>query len=82
MEHFNTRNASVVPELSELGDCNVQFDMDKSNIINADGITPIGLEALAAETQPPCSVVGPFDDVSTTCQLSIFRQRRKPTSSP
>jgi len=63
MEHFNTRNASVVLELAELGDCRVQFDIDKSNIINADAITPIGLEALAAESQPPCAAVGPFDDV-------------------
>jgi hypothetical protein len=67
MEHFNTRNASVVSELSELGDCPVQFDTENSAVINADTFSHIGIQTLAAQLSsglpPPCAVVGPFNDV-------------------
>jgi uncharacterized membrane protein len=67
MDHFNTRNASVVSEIGELGDCPIQFDTENSAIINSDTYTHIGVQTLAAQLSsglpPPCAVVGPYDDI-------------------
>jgi hypothetical protein len=67
MEHFNTRNATVVPEIGNLGDCPIQFDTENSAVINTDTYTHIGVQTLAAQlssgSPPPCAVVGPFNDI-------------------
>jgi hypothetical protein len=67
MDHFNTRNATVVSEISELGDCPIQFDTEHSAVINTDTYTHIGVQTLAAQISsglpPPCAVVGPFNDI-------------------
>jgi hypothetical protein len=67
MEHFNTRNSTVVPEISELGDCPIQFDMNNSAVFNTDTYTHLGVQTLAAQLSsglpPPCAVVGPYNDI-------------------
>jgi hypothetical protein len=67
MEHFNSRNASVVSEISGLGDCPIQFDKENSAIVNTDTFTHLGVQTLATQLSsglpPPCAVVGPFNDI-------------------
>jgi hypothetical protein len=77
MEHFNTRNATVVSELSELGDCPVHFDMENPAVFNSDTYTHMGVQTLVAQLSsglpPPCAVVGPFNDIPGV-DLTPWRQ--------
>jgi len=34
MEQFNNRDASVVPELADLDECNIKFDMNNSLVMD------------------------------------------------
>jgi hypothetical protein len=61
------RNASVVSEISELGDCPIQFDTENSAVINSHTFSHIGFQTLAALLSsglpPPCAAVGLSDDI-------------------
>ena len=63
MDHFNARNATVVPELADLGDCPVQFDLNTSQIFDTGTYTHKAAESLLEQLpETPCAVAGPFHD--------------------
>jgi len=63
MDHFNARNATVVPELADLGDCPVQFDLNTSRIFDTGTYTHKAAESLLEQLpEIPCAVAGPFHD--------------------
>lgn len=72
MEHFNQRNASVVPELAELGDCTFQFDITGSRMIDS-GSTHLASRSLVQAGQPPCAMAGPYHDLPAI-DLSVMAQ--------
>jgi Receptor family ligand binding region len=82
MEHFNARNASVVPQLANLStsSCNVWFDMDASNVYDTQSFTHKAAISLVnsggggATTSPfprPCAIAGPYSDLPAR-DLSIL----------
>ena len=70
--HFNTRNASIVPEIASLPDtCTAVLDISKA--VNAIRFHWTGIHTLALEGMPPCAMVGPFDDQTAT-DLAVMAQ--------
>jgi hypothetical protein len=63
MEHFNARNATVVPELGTFTSCNVRFDTNKSKIFDTGSITHLASESLWQADIIPCAIAGPYNDV-------------------
>jgi Receptor family ligand binding region len=66
VEHFNSRNATVVPELANLTSCNVRFDTNLSRVLDSSVATHLASESLLPLLQQeivPCAMAGPFHDL-------------------
>jgi 7 transmembrane sweet-taste receptor of 3 GCPR/Receptor family ligand binding region len=68
MEHFNQRNATVVPEIDSLGDCRFQFDINNSRFFDSGSDSHMASRAVAqhqlrTSSPPPCAAAGPFYDM-------------------
>ena len=85
MDHFNARDASVVPGLDKLigPDCPVKFD--NSAFFNADPMSHQAAEAVMTrlsqqqqqqQQRHPCAAVGPFDD-NVAIELSMLATAMK-----
>jgi len=79
-EHFNSRDASVVPELSSLGAaCNVQIDLEHSFAFDTGTIGHNAsrrfIQHLSSSSQTtgalPCAIVGPYSDIPAM-ELSVL----------
>jgi hypothetical protein len=71
VEHFNERNATIVPELnsSEMASCNVQLKVDFFDTgIKTDGFAS---QQLQESGIIPCGIVGPFND-APALELSVM----------
>lgn len=75
MEHFNQRNASVVPELADLGDCSFQFDINASRMFDS-GSAHLASQSLYEAGSIPCAMAGPYHDVPAL-DLSVLAQVTK-----
>lgn len=66
MEHFNHKDASVVPELADYIDCPLYLDWNRSVALDTGTYTHQAAQSLlqhvAAQNDVPCAVVGPFHD--------------------
>jgi hypothetical protein len=78
MEHFNARNASVVPELANFSTslCNVYFDMETSTVYDTGSFTHKAATSLVNKSSPaafipPCAIAGPYNDLPAR-DLSIL----------
>ena len=66
MQHFNTRDPCVVPELRHYDWCPVQFDWNHSLAFDAPAFSHATVEQLVhtiAEQGVPCAAVGPFHNL-------------------
>ena len=66
VDHFNARDTSVVPELSEISNCRISFDVTKSMFFDTQSTTHEGHLSFAAYTNefgPPCAIAGPFNEI-------------------
>jgi len=72
MEHFNTRNGTVVPELAHLlknndsatdSGCDLYFDVEESAVFDTGTATHLASRTLALEREQPCAIAGPFNDL-------------------
>jgi 7 transmembrane sweet-taste receptor of 3 GCPR/Receptor family ligand binding region len=76
MEHFNARNASVVPELASLvsESCPVQFELHASRFFDSGmGPSHVASRSLFEAGEPPCAIAGPSSDVAGR-DLSVLAQ--------
>jgi hypothetical protein len=67
-KHFNERDASVVPELAQLGDCDVQLDLNHSKVVDTGVMGQFGLNGMQDWIQDrgaPCAVAGPSFGTAT-----------------
>lgn len=62
MDHFNNRNASVVPELAGFTNCTVRFDMD-SLFFDTGSVSHFASKLFWKEEIEPCAMAGPFNDI-------------------
>jgi hypothetical protein len=68
MQHFNARDAKIVPELATLDDCDITFDVQTSRVFDTASTTHLAaksvVQAITADKQngqpqhPPCAFVG------------------------
>jgi hypothetical protein len=65
IEHFNSRNASVVPELASasLESCNTRFDTNLSRVLDSSVVTHLASESFLEQEILPCAIAGPFNDL-------------------
>jgi hypothetical protein len=68
VDHFNARDASVVPELSQeiYSTCNVSFDTSKSMFFDTESMThqaALSLNAYVNQVGLPCAIAGPFNEI-------------------
>lgn len=71
MEHFNTRNASVVQELTDFEECSIRFDMNQSKVFDTGSVTHQASQSLWEQDIIPCAMAGPFNDVPAI-ELSVM----------
>uniref|UniRef100_A0A7S2VAW1 G-protein coupled receptors family 3 profile domain-containing protein n=1 Tax=Entomoneis paludosa TaxID=265537 RepID=A0A7S2VAW1_9STRA len=75
-EQFNARNASVIPALADLDDCNVTLHISSTSVFDSEPGTHHAIEKLN-DVDPPCAIVGPSSDyvaleLSTLAQANQF----------
>jgi len=63
IEHFNSRNSSVVPEIADFEECNVRFDINQSRVIDTGSVTHQASETMWEQDIVPCAMAGPFNDL-------------------
>lgn len=67
MEHFNARNGTITPELEELQDCNIQFDLEHSMFLDTGSVGHMGnnlvYELAQTRNFPLCALVGPYNNM-------------------
>jgi hypothetical protein len=65
IEVFNTRDASIVPELEQavFQECNVQIDTSRSLVLNTDTFGHQAAQSLVQQDSVPCAVAGLFHDM-------------------
>lgn len=73
MEHFNQRNASVVPELDQFHNCSFQFDVNNSRVFDSGSTTHLASRSLFRAGATPCAIAGPFHD-KPAMDLSVMAQ--------
>lgn len=73
IEHFNSRNASVVPQLAKLGDCSIQFDTTNSRFFDTGTVGHLASKSLFQAGTIPCAIAGPFND-APALDLSTMAQ--------
>ena len=79
IDHFNSRNSTVVPELADLTSCNVQFDTNLSRIFDSSVVTHLASDSLSPLLQEeiiPCAIAGPFHDLPAE-DLSVLALSQK-----
>ena len=65
IDHFNSRNTSVVPELTGLtSGCNVTLHIDQESFMDTGVLARVTSQRLyqAQRKEKPCVIVGPFND--------------------
>jgi len=64
IDHFNTRNTTIVPELEGLTDgCNVTLQAERESFIDTGSLARVASQRLfATEFRNVCAFVGPFND--------------------
>ena len=72
-EHFNSRDSSVVPELAELGDCQIAIEIPNTSVFDTVPLSHIASQNLVARGVTPCAVVGPSTD-EVAWELSAVAQ--------
>lgn len=73
-EHFNTRNAAVVPELANLDGCNITLNLDSNaSFFDTGSLTKLASQRFFRRGQVPCAIAGPFSDLPAT-ELSVMAQ--------
>lgn len=77
VDHFNSRNDSVVPELAMFRDCPIQFDTMKSAIFDTQSYTHLAVETLFAQPELPCAVAGPYNDIPALELSTLAAAARK-----
>jgi hypothetical protein len=88
IDHFNARDTSVVPELSQpiYSSCRIFFDVTESMFFDTESTTHEAQLSLAAYTNqfgPPCAIAGPFNEIpamglsagATTYQIPLVAHR-------
>lgn len=63
MEHFNARNSSVIPEMSQFENCPIRFDIDNSKFFDTGTVGHNASRLYRREGTVPCAVAGPFNDM-------------------
>jgi hypothetical protein len=73
MDHFNNRDASVVPEIADLPEeCNVYFSDESTVVDNKLSGVLSGQEIFeASNIAKPCAIVGPYSAVAATWTTPI-----------
>lgn len=74
IEHWNTRNAAVVPELAEIDDgCSVYFPDPKfaDSLTDGDRSVPAFFEATDGDKRRPCAILAPLEEEATFKLQSI-----------
>jgi len=76
MEHFNERDTSVVPELSQniYKTCDIKFDLKNSRVLDTGSITHLAGELMLNEIQEngvPCAIAGPYNSLPVQ-DLSVY----------
>ena len=72
VKHFNTRNATVVPQIADLPEnCTVTLEISKA--FNAIRFDWEGIRSIASDGLASCAMVGPFDD-ETASDLTVMAQ--------
>ena len=68
MNHFNARDARIIPELAELGDCNIKFAINETNFLDTETYGAAGSNRLfqvhREQKRNMCGIVGPFNDLT------------------
>jgi len=73
-DHFNRRDASVVPQLNDLGDCNVRLDLNRTFAFDTGTVGHGAAHQFVrqvGQTGLPCAVVGPLSDLPAL-ELSVL----------
>jgi hypothetical protein len=77
MQHFNDRNARVVPELAALTEgCTVQFDLQASRVFDTESSTHRASRDFLATRQIPCAMAGGWTNLPAI-DLSILAHSYK-----
>ncbi|CAB9526143.1 Gamma-aminobutyric acid (GABA) B receptor [Seminavis robusta] len=74
MDHFNTRNSSVVPELRQYRDCPIQFDPHNITVMDTGTNSHLAMEhltRLVRQGYVPDAIAGPYNDLPAL-ELSSF----------
>ena len=72
VKHFNTRNATIVPEIASISDsCTVTLEISRA--LNAIPYDWVGIRSIVSDGLPSCAIVGPYDD-KTASDLSVIAQ--------
>lgn len=73
MEDFNAKKSQVVPELEELSNCTVKFDLNTSLFFDTGSVTHQASRSLVDSGEIPCAIAGPFNDFPAL-ELSTLAQ--------
>lgn len=76
VEHFNTRNNTVVPELADLDGCNVRLKLGNTSFFDTGSLTQLASQRLFSREEVPCAIAGPFSDLPAG-ELSVMAQAAK-----
>ena len=60
VKHFNDKDPVVVKELAEFSECRIQLDL---TAFDTETYTHLAAKTLVRQPEPPCAVVGPFNDI-------------------
>jgi hypothetical protein len=63
MNHFNDRDPFVVPELANLTDCSIYFDMDNSRFLDSGTRIHLAVQSLVQQETQPCAIAGALNDL-------------------
>jgi hypothetical protein len=83
IDHFNTRDTAVVPELANLTDCDVYIPYQNvfdSKLDSTEALRGI-LDATQLDQELPCSILGPAADAAVTRTASIAAAYKIPQLS-
>jgi hypothetical protein len=61
MDHFNSRNDSIVSELDTIRNCTFQFPVNLLHVLDSNRSPSSTFKGLL-RVQNPCFVIGPLDD--------------------
>lgn len=71
IDHFNSRDVSVVQELAAIRQCTFQFPLDLLQVMDSNRSPTSTFHGLLS-VRPPCVVIGPLDDdAAQVMQLAL-----------